>query len=445
MSSVNSARRRAMEVTSLEVDQMQARALELLLLRAAGAELEDVFQSLLIQGIALDEGLSILRLAQRAGMSLSISDGHWLSGVLRQHGWSIEERLHHLHDLYDDPIATIQLAYAMVLDRETWGVLDVLTSLGIEPISLAMCCEDDSWGEALLAALKYAPLRGMAVPAWGRSAADTTAVFKHQSLPPECMALVSPRSLGFVDCTFPTVLPPIHSRRIWIKGGRGGRRLGCIQTSHLEILNSEALERLPRPLVLDTLILKDCPRLKLDDSLAARQRLELDNLPVLERWPAGLFVRDSLKIRNCPRLDLPEELPVAAETVLVNLPGLRTISDKAMVSHALTIEACSLESLPASIRGGGKVTLRFLRKAPHLQVGFTVEGDLELAHSPLVQLPKAMKVGGVLTLIGLETLSSLPSDLEVRGDIRVINCPSLAGRWSAMLRNRRDDTGVSDA
>lgn len=405
---------------------LQGYAAELLLLRAAGASLKDCLEALMAQGFNMLKSLAIVRVARGLGMGISLEDGIWLSSELRPARPAPAERLDLLHHLFEDPVATVQLAHRMALDGEATGLTHHLRHLGIEPLSLAFCCESDAEGEALLSRLHCELPQGMQVPAWGRSSVDRTPTFVNVRISPYCLSIVSPRGLSFYDCDLPLEMPPLHASHLRIRGGQGGRRLTFLRTDSLSVEAQASLERLPRALSLEQLVLKDCPRLKLDGPLHVTRNLELHNLPVLERWPDELSVGHSMTILNCPRLLVPEHVALPPTTRLERLPGLARLQDSLDVREEVVFQNCPFVDLPQRVRGRGTLVLRSLPGLTALPEGFTVEGGLVIEGCPIRALPKGMRVGGNLTLMDLDDLSRFPKDLEVGGRLRLFACRGLA-------------------
>jgi len=413
---------------------VQARAAELLLLRAAGASLQEGFEALRVQGLEVLECLAVARAARALGMGISLEDGIWLCSELRPARPAPVERLDLFHRLTENPVATVQLAHHLALNRETVGLTSYLRQLGIEPFSLALCCENHSEGNALLARLHCPLPLGMQLPDWGRSATDQVPVFEKLTVSQQCLALVSPRSLAFFRCTLPMEMPPLHAPHLWFQDGQGLRRLTSIQTKSLSLETQPSLERLPRPLLLEDLVIKDCPRLKLDGPLRVTGRLKLQNLPVLERWPEDLSAGMSMSLQNCPRLAVPEQVAFPPSAHLAHLPGLARLRDPLIVRDELVIESCPGVELPQHVLGRGTLILRLLPGLTNLPEAFTVEGNLVIEQCPIQAMPKGMRVAGDLTLMHLEELTHIPNELEVGGELRIVACRGLAGSaWSEGL------------
>lgn len=413
---------------------LRARAAELLLLRAAGGSLQDGLDALRVQGVGLLDALPIVRGARDLGMGISLEDGRWLCAELRPSRPSAAARLDLLHRLMGRPLATVQLAHHLARNRDTGGLVDQLRALGIEPLSLAFCCEHRAEGAALLADLDCPLPEGLPLPDWGRSALDRTPGFVGLRIPPLHGALVSPGGFAFDHCDLPAEMPPLHAPRLWFRGGRGLRRLTSVQAESLSIQDQPSLERLPRPLAVEELVLKDCPRLKLDGPLRVARHLELRNLPVLERWPEDLGVGQSLRLHHLPRLALPAALALPPTAHLAHLPGLARIQEPLMVRGEVVLEGCPWVELPRRITGGGTLILRMLPRLAALPEGCSVEGNLVIDQGPLRTLPKGLRVSGDLTLLHLDELTGLPGDLAVGGRLRIVACRSLAGpAWPEAL------------
>lgn len=414
--------------------EVKVRAAELLLLRAAGASLQDGFEVLLVQGFDVIECLAIAREARCQGMGISLEDGIWLCRELRPARPDPAERLDLFHQLVGDPVATVQLAHHLTMNREATGLTGHLRNLGIDPLSLALCCENEAEGKALLSRLRYELPHGMQLPDWGRSSTDLTPVFDKIQISPHCLALVSPMGLCFYRCELPVEMPPLHAPHINFFGGQGVRRLTSVHAESLAIEDQPSLERLPRPLLLEDLTIKNCPRLKLDGPLRVTQSLKLQNLPVLERWPVDLSVGMSMTLQNCPRLAVPEQLALPPTAHLAHLPGLARLRGPLTVREEVVLECCACVDLPQHVLGRGTLILRMLPGLTALPEAFTVEGNLVIEHCPIQALPQRMRVAGDLTLMHLDELTHIPNELEVGGQLRLVACRGLAGpAWSEGL------------
>jgi hypothetical protein len=403
-------------------------------MRATGASLKDAFEALLIQGFDLLDSLAIARVARGLGMGISTEDGLWLCGELRPSRPSPAERLGLLHQLIGNPVTTVQVAHHLALNRETAGLTNHLRLLGIDPLSLALCGENEVEGKALLSRLRYDLPPGMQVPDWGRSSTYQTPVFEKVQVSPHCLALVSPMGLCFYHCELPLEMPPLHAPHIRFFGGQGVRRLNSVYAESLSIEDQPSLERLPRPLLLEDLTIKNCPRLKLDGPLRVTQSLKLQNLPVLERWPVDLSVGMWMTIQNCPRLAVPEQLALPPAAHLAHLPGLARLRGPLTVREEVVLECCAFVDLPQHVLGRGTLILRMLPGLTALPEAFTVEGNLVIEHCPIQALPQRMRVAGDLTLMHLDELTHIPNELEVGGQLRLVACRGLAGpAWSEGL------------
>jgi hypothetical protein len=413
---------------------LQARAAELLLLRATGGTLQESFEAFRVQELDVLDCLAIARVARGLGMRISLEDGIWLCSELRSARPAPVERLDLFHRLVENPMATVQLAHHLALNRETTGLTGYLRQLGIDPLSLALCCDNEADGKALLSRLRCDLPPGMQVPDWGRSSTDLTPVFEKVQISPHCLALVSPMGLCFYRCELPVEMPPLHAPHIRFFGGQGVRRLNSVHTESLSIEDQPSLERLPRPLLLEDLTIKNCPRVKLDGPLRVTQSLKLQNLPVLERWPKDLSVGTWITIQNCPRLVVPEQLALPPTAHLAHLPGLARLRGPLTVREEVVLECCACVDLPQHVLGRGTLILRMLPGLTSLPAAFTVEGNLVIEHCPIQALPKRMRVAGDLTLMHLDDLTHIPNDLEVGGQLRLVACRGLAGpAWSEGL------------
>lgn len=108
------------------------------------------------------------------------------------------------------------------------------------------------------------------------------------------------------------------------------------------------LHALPSDLQFESLMILNCPRLRLPEQLAVRGTFELMN-GTLDTLEAGLSVAGPLiGIRGCKGTRLPEGLRVKGELLLYELPELEMLPDD-LEAKVLRINFCPRLSIPASV------------------------------------------------------------------------------------------------
>jgi hypothetical protein len=302
-------------------------ALQMTLLRVAGAPLTDIVDALNRQGFSQEPADLQFKALQSAGFCLKeivpvasrlrwkfskiidclykggaknlnfkprdLEDLCWLPS---SHGMSAEDRFRFVLMFVENKHLLIHLAWLLSRQSPSPILAELLRDAGLDPHSLLLRTRSAIQAEILMERLGMWKWGGLGIPdcLW---MGDSVPTFRNRKVPSTHLGLFAPADLAFDACKFGSIAPPLRARTLLIEACHTLRKLEILDVEDLVLVGNSKLERLPAGLYLPgSLFVRDCPRLWLPRGLEVRGDLVIEGLGSHAGLPEGLVVHGKIQV-----------------------------------------------------------------------------------------------------------------------------------------------------
>lgn len=323
-----------------------------------------------------------------------------LLGVLSA-GFPFEEAILAVQRYHEDPHkavhAILDLLAEQVSSQELVGRVGLpesLEAMGIHPLSIRLYSQFENDVRLPIHILNWleSPAWNPPDPFWG----EGVSLRQRSQAPPRVsgirfptlrnLALVLPYQIEFRDSEFGAECSSLWATVVTFWACRGLRRLPPLQfhpdqtAAFLMLEALPDLEELPAGLVLDELIVTDCPRLR---SLTG---LQVGTL-ILDRGTGVIpsdFRAGHIEIRNSPQLTFPFSFSTPGSMTFAE-DDISRLPENLEVGMNLTLRDCRGQAMPRGIQVGGEIEFNDLPELSMWPEGHA--GNVHVRKCPQLPLP----------------------------------------------------------